>query len=441
MGNIDKHTPKTSPTVEAIYAAYKAAGDAEPARGYLGASIIGHSCERYLWYCFRQACKEDIDGRIYRLFENGDLEEIRMVKDLRAIGCEVHEVDPQTGEQFEVKAIGGHFSGHMDGAACGIPEAPKAWHVLEFKTHNSKSYRKLQKEGVAKSKPMHFAQMQSYMGLTGMKRALYLAVNKDTEELYAERVHFDKASFEALMDKALRTITSTAPPERISGRPDYYECSWCSAHDVCWGSETSALPIASISCRQCCFATPRLDGDALWTCEKHSRALSPNDQDRACDDHLILPGFISFADPTNHGMEDGKDYIEFTNREPDSDGCATWRHGAGGWSTQELVKLSVSAVSNSAAQRAHELFGAEATRCTKANVQERYALDLARVVWSGRASGLQEAWAEKYGEKLADLKPVAEEEGFNFIAIEYAGERAVILNIDTKHTEIRQGIE
>jgi hypothetical protein len=149
---------------------------------------------------------------------------------------------------------------------------------------------------------------------------------------------------------------------------------------------------------------------------------------------------IAFADPTGHGVEDGEDYIEFTNREPDSDGCATWRHGAGGWSTKELRELSVSAVSNSVAGRAKELFGAEATRCTNANVQERYALDLARVVWAGRASGLQEAWTEKYGEKLPDLKPVAEEEGFDFIAIEYAGERAVILNIDTKHTEIREGI-
>ena len=48
----------------------------------------------------------------------------------------------------------------------GIPEAPKTWHVLEFKTHNSKSFAKLEKEGVQKSNPMHYAQMQVYMGCT-----------------------------------------------------------------------------------------------------------------------------------------------------------------------------------------------------------------------------------------------------------------------------------
>ena len=33
--------------------------------------------------------------------------------------------------------------------------------------------------------------MQIYMSLTGMTRAMYLAVNKDTDELYSERVNAD----------------------------------------------------------------------------------------------------------------------------------------------------------------------------------------------------------------------------------------------------------
>ncbi|KKK61528.1 hypothetical protein LCGC14_3013440, partial [marine sediment metagenome] len=159
MSDISKYIPKESLTVKQIFEEYKKAGDAEPTRGYLGASIIGHPCERYLWYCFRQCCSSDFSGRMYRLFETGDREEGRMAANLRSIGCEVHDHD-DVGKQFEVSALGGHFSGHMDGCALGIPEAPKTWHVLEFKTHNAKSFKKLEKEGVQKSKPQHFSQMQ-----------------------------------------------------------------------------------------------------------------------------------------------------------------------------------------------------------------------------------------------------------------------------------------
>ena len=442
MGDLESILPKESATVAAIYAHYKRTGDAEPKRGYLGASIIGHPCERYLWYTFRQATKPEIDGRTYRLFETGDLAESRFVADLRAIGCEVHEKDPSTGQQFEVSALGGHFSGHMDGCARGIPEAPATWHVLEFKTHNAKSYAKLKKDGVAKSKPQHHAQMQAYMHLTGMTRALYLAVNKDTDELYAERVRYDKAFAVGLMSLAERIITSTTPPDRIASRPDWHECKWCDAREVCWGGD-KALPIQSISCRQCCFATPKTDvPGAVWWCEKRLRALSPNDQDRACDDHLVLPGMISFADPTGSGTENGRDHIEFTQREPDSAGYASWRHGAGGWSTKELLSVSASTLVNEVASRAKELFGAEAGRERNGMVLARYTDDTSFVVWTGHARHLQAEWTKLYGTTLSDLKPIAEDEDLNVIAIEYecrAGHAAVVLDPQTKKCWILQG--
>lgn len=443
MSDIQQYMPTDSETVKQIYAAYKQRGDAEPARGYLGASIIGHSCERYLWYCFRQATKPDISGRAYRIFSTGDHEEARLVADLRAIGCEVYDRDPNTGEQFEITDLGGHFSGHMDGCALGVPEAPKTWHVLEFKTHNNKSFTKLKKEGVQKSKPQHYAQMQAYMHKTGLTRALYLAVNKDTDEIYAERVRYDKAFAEGLMARAERIITSTNPPERIASRPDWYECSWCDAKEVCWGGD-KALPVASISCRQCCFATPRMDGKARWICEKHARALSPLDQDRACDDHLTLPGLISFADPTGHGMENGKDYIEFTQREPDSSGCATWRHGAGGFSTKELLSVSPSTLANPVVAHAKGLFGAEVQRERSGSVLARYTNDTSFVAWSGHARDLQAEWTNLYGTVLSDLKPLAEDESIDAIAIEYEcreGRAAVILDPQTKKSWILQAKE
>ncbi len=139
--------PQISATVKAIMDWHKQRGDSERPRLYLGASSIGAECDRQLWYNFRGCVKPEFSGRMYRLFETGDLEEARFVKELKAIGCTVHDVDPQTGQQFEVIALGGHFRGHMDGCALGIPEAPKTWHVLEFKTHNAKSFDEAEKRG------------------------------------------------------------------------------------------------------------------------------------------------------------------------------------------------------------------------------------------------------------------------------------------------------
>lgn len=430
MADIAQHLPQESPTVAAIYAAYKRAGDAEPHRGYLGASIIGHSCERYLWYCFRGCCRPEFSGRMYRLFERGDLEEARFSADLRAIGCTVHEVDPDTGKQFEVTALGGHFSGHTDGCALGIPEAPNTWHVLEFKTHNAKSFAKLAKEGVKKAKPQHYAQMQTYMHLTGLTRALYLATNKDTDEIYAERVYYDKAAAESLMARAERVITATTPPERISTRPDYFECGWCDAKAVCWGSATSALPIHAVSCRQCCHATPKMDGRARWACEKHGRSLSEGDQARACDDHLVLPGLIGFAEPLDY--DDG--CIIFNGE------SGQWKHGKGGYSTRELTTLPASALSNEILAAAKELFDATVTNCSPDDILSRYPKGDSRTVWEGEANKLVEAWRKLYLEDLYTMDAVAKCEEIDYQAAEFPGERVAIVWLKIKTAEIREGV-
>jgi hypothetical protein len=437
MGDIGKFIPEESLTVQRIYGEYKKVGDTEPTRGYLGASIIGHPCERYLWYCFRQCCNDDISGRIYRLFETGNLEEARFAKDLWSIGCEVHDTDEQ-GEQFEVSALGGHFSGHMDGCALGIPEAPKTWHVLEFKTHNAKSFKKLQKDKVEKSKPKHYAQMQVYMHLTGMKRALYLAVNKDTDELYSERIRYDKLFCECLMERAERIITSSEPPERAFNRADYYECNWCDAKAICWGtvSPEPALPIKSFSCRQCCHATPCLGGNiALWNCRK---SAASSGRLKPCEHYLLLPGLFSFAKPTDYGEDkEGCGWIEFTNE----DGTK-WKHGStvGCYNTEELMVLPADKLSDEILTTAKDLFGATATDCGL-NILIRYPEGDCRIVWKGPVSELFDMWWKCYDEDLAKLKPLATCDFDDFRAAELNGGRVAIVWKDEQKAEIRQGVE
>ncbi len=442
MSNLTDTLPQNSLTVEAIYEAYKRRGDAEPSRGHLGASIIGHSCTRYLWYLFRQCCKPEFSGRMYRLFETGDLEEIRFTKDLRDIGCTVHEVD-EHGNQFAVYAHGGHFSGHMDGAAVGIPEAPKTWHVLEYKTHNDKSFTKLKKEGVKKSKPQHYAQMQVYMHLTGMKRALYLARNKDTDEIYAERIRYDAAMAETLLMRAETVIRANEPPERITQRRDWWECQYCDAQGICWGSPLSAVPLPALSCRHCCHATPVIDdgSSARWKCEKHGRSLSQNDQDETCHDHLILPGLVKSAEPIDYGSDENGEYIRFSWRNDEE-----WVHGrgAGRYSSRDLMALPASLLSNPMVRTSSSLFNASEYR-TKEDILDRYPEEDSEVIWKGEPNDLFDAWRTAFKEPITKAQPITRCKAFDHDAAEFEGGRVAILwhamGNNLKQAEIRKGKE
>ncbi|MEO0429433.1 MAG: PD-(D/E)XK nuclease family protein [Pseudomonadota bacterium] len=291
-----------TPTLSAIYASYEAQ-QGDGFRDHLGASLIGKSCARALWYDFRWATPARHTGRILRLFETGQLEEARLVRDLRATGATVLEVDPETGRQFRVEAHCGHFGGSLDAVALGLLEAPKTWHVVEFKTHSAKSFAELVGKGVVLAKPQHAAQMQVYMHLTGITRALYVAVCKDTDALHIERVQADPEMGERLLEKARRIIFAQHPPERISADPAWFECRFCDHHGLCHGEDAAA-----VTCRSCLHSTPIEGG---WHCARHDRLLDRAFQRRACPRHLFIPDLVpgevsdAGADFVSYRLRDG----------------------------------------------------------------------------------------------------------------------------------------
>lgn len=290
--------PLTScPTRDAIFAAYEA-DTSDGFRSHLGASLIGKECERALWYDFRWTTKAKFPGRVLRLFETGNREEERLVRNLRRTGATVVEVDPQSGRQFRVAAHGGHFGGSLDAVAINLIEAPKTWHVVEFKTHAQKSFTDLGAKRVRESKPQHYAQIQVYMLLTEISRAIYLAVNKNTDDLYVERIELDKAFAAQLLEKAGRIIFAQNPPARINEDPAWYQCRFCDHANVCHGKQA-----AEITCRTCLHATP-IDGG--WHCARHNKSLTEVDQRTACTHHLYLPPLVP-----GRQVDAGEGWVEY----------------------------------------------------------------------------------------------------------------------------------
>jgi hypothetical protein len=325
-------TTPANKTTEAIFKTYeeKQAKTAKekPRKGRLGCGRVGMKCERALWYEFRQCTPVSFGGRMLRLFDRGQIEEPRIVADLRNIGCTVHEVDASTGGQFAVSALGGHLAGYMDGAALGVPEAPDVWHLLEFKTINKKGFSTLSSQGAEKCKPEHFGQMQLYMHLGGLKWALYICCNKDTDELYAERIEYDKAKADLLMQKSARVVEDNEAPARVSEDSNNYLCRFCDHKPLCFGSQAPAPAVpCEVNCRTCAHSTADTSGEGgKWHCDKHNHGLNVTQQKAACDSHLFLPSLVRIGTPVDgdgdhvkYEKPDGTQFInsakEYTSKE------------------------------------------------------------------------------------------------------------------------------
>lgn len=264
-------------------------------RPHLGGSAIGKKCSRALWYSFRWVKSPSFDGRMLRLFSTGQLAEARFVKELRDIGGNVMEFDDR-GRQFGFSDFGGHFSGSCDAVAENLPGVD-GWALVEMKTHSEKSFEWLKKNGVKVAKPEHWAQMMVYMGYMDLQKAIYLANNKNNDELYTEEIEFDKTAFESFRNKAISIIKSESPPVRISDAIDNFECQYCDYQNICHHDEVS-----EVNCRTCAHSTPDVD-DGGWVCGAKQAKPETELQRVGCQEHLFIPSLLNFA-TAYHGSND-----------------------------------------------------------------------------------------------------------------------------------------
>ncbi|WP_208982833.1 PD-(D/E)XK nuclease family protein [Pannonibacter phragmitetus] len=233
----------------AVDAALQAERAATPPRDYLGASRLGHACERALQFEFAHAPKDegqDFSGQTLRIFAIGHALEELAITWLRAAGIDL-VTRKRDGGQFGFSVAGGRIRGHVDGIVMGVPAAmglrtPALW---ECKTMNAKNWRETVAKGVTVAKPVYAAQIalyQAYMeaSVPGISAnpALFTAINKDTAELHHELVPFDAELAQRMSDRAVRILRATDTGEllpRVARNRDFFECRFCPWAERCWG--------------------------------------------------------------------------------------------------------------------------------------------------------------------------------------------------------------
>jgi len=246
-----------------VDAALIAEREATPPRTYLGASRLGHACERALQFEFAGASRSepeeetvwgtvspangaDFSGQTLRIFAIGHQLEDLAIRWLRAAGIDL-VTKKLDGGKFGFSGAGGRIRGHVDEIIAVAPEAlglhaPGLW---ECKTMNAKNWRACVKDGVTVSKPVYAAQIaiyQAYMepSVPGISAApaLFTAINKDTAELHHELVPFDADLAQRMSDRAVRVLQATDAGDllpRIAANRDFFECRFCAHSERCWG--------------------------------------------------------------------------------------------------------------------------------------------------------------------------------------------------------------
>ena len=254
-------------------------------REHLGASIMGETCDRKLWYTFRWVKQIIHNGRIQRLFQVGHNAEPRFIEYLRGIGFEVKEFENE--KQFRITGCNGHYGGSLD----GMCKAPSRYGITEdliflneFKTNGTGSgYNGVAAKGIIETKPKHYKQMCQYGKHYGLRYGLYLIENKNDSDITVEIVPLDWNIGTELEKRAQDIISAKVPPAKIAENPAYFECKMCDFVYICHNGAK-----VEINCRSCRNATA-VEG-AEWYCE-HWKSIIPKTHIKAgCPQHISING-------------------------------------------------------------------------------------------------------------------------------------------------------
>lgn len=275
-----KHLPR-------IEDAYRQDDETDAFRSHLGASLIGRACARELWMAWRWTNAKSFPARILRLFNRGHMEEARFLALLEMIDVYFHQ--PDDGGQERISDHGGHFGSALDGVLWNVPDAPGEWILGEFKTHNTKSFCKLVVDGVQAAKPEHYAQIQTCMARRGIFKTLYMAVNKNDDDIFCQIITFDPAAAQSKLDLAADIITRRTPPPRISDDPSNFACSMCDFKQRCHFPDQQKV---LVNCRTCKHSVADL-ASGTWGCELYGFPLTKEMQRNACEHHDPIPALLT----------------------------------------------------------------------------------------------------------------------------------------------------
>jgi hypothetical protein len=229
----------------ALSAALVSKRSEEKPRSYLGASRWGHHCERALGYEYHRTPKDAGSGfkaDTYRIFDMGHDVERRAAEYLIMAGYDL-QTHGKNGKQLGFMVANDRLGGHCDGvihSGPGITKAPLIW---ECKGLNDKSWNDTKAKGVKVSKPVYYAQMQTYIAYMTLEGYMFTAINRNTGEVFIELGEPDMRTAQEVSDRAGRVVEAESPEDlpRCAAEETDWRCKFCDYKRTCWNKD-KAVP-------------------------------------------------------------------------------------------------------------------------------------------------------------------------------------------------------
>ena len=216
-------------------------------RFYMGASMVGHSCDRYVWMNYRGfkgdsenpfQQGEDHPGRVFGIFQMGHDIEAVIVDALKDRGI---LEDTQTLIKEDV------VRGHADGVLRIDGERV----LLEIKSANKRRFDLFKKNGVEKTNIQYFVQMHIYMHFLLIQKAVFLVVSKDSFHIHEEEVPYNRKIAVDAVERARRLSTSKEPDAGFD--KDAPECVFCDYRKYCHAG--IKVDVGKKACLNCAHLT------------------------------------------------------------------------------------------------------------------------------------------------------------------------------------------
>lgn len=201
-------------------------------RGYIGASVLGHSCDRYIWLNKLPELKYEIDFKTSYIFDMGNATESFLLESIKLLG-DVEILDTQT----ELKLP--YVEGHVDGI---IKINGDDLYILEAKSMKKEYFTKLEKKGVFETHFSYWIQCQIYLYIAikilnqPIKGVILLVMNKNDSSLYQEIINLSEDQAPLFVDKAKRLFDMQEMPLGLYSANEMpnFQCIRCFFKDFCY---------------------------------------------------------------------------------------------------------------------------------------------------------------------------------------------------------------
>lgn len=210
-------------------------------RAYVGASAIGHECERSIQFDYAGAPREsDFGPATLRRFDQGHMGEELARQWFGDAGFQLVQRSQKTGQPYRWTQLDNQASGEPDGVFLAGPAViayPAMW---EHKYVGSKTFRDIDKNGLKKARHGYWMQVQinmAYLGLTENPTVFTVTCGDDGQQIHL-LIDYDAEGAQMTSDKAVRIVKSTQAGELLP-RPfkdrSHFICKGCFFAERCWG--------------------------------------------------------------------------------------------------------------------------------------------------------------------------------------------------------------